>query len=497
MGVCSSSPNTVSAPIANSDESKPNDEEKGYDDDDSRRGSTASSTDASFEVPEPPKLKHRREGSIEVGDPTANLPAGARAGVAGLRNLGNTCFMNAAIQALSHTIPLTDYFVGASGFDFHDELNEDNPLGMGGELARAYQALIHRLWHGKDKAFAPKSFKSSISKYAPQFSGYEQHDLQELIAFLLDGLHEDLNRVLKKPYVEDIECDGRSEELVAVESWKNYLLRNKSVIVDLFQGQLRSTLTCCSCQYTRVKFDPFMYLSLPVPEEKSGRGGTRSRRDDGVALDECLEAFTAQERLEGDEQWYCPKCKDHVDALKKIDLWKTPAVLIVHLKRFRWTDDGYCEKISRGVRFPMTGWNLKNRMSSPQRDAPVYDLYAVASHHGGFGSGHYTATARNVQADSSWHEFNDSSVKKCDEDNVKRATAECYVLFYHQMVVSEKHQYRRQSISLPQLWPHMTGASGGNSFVISPKEAKEGKAEGKEGKGDATPCDGFVEAIEL
>lgn len=84
---------------------------------------------------------------------------------------------------------------------------------------------------------------------APQFSGFQQHDAQELLAYLLDMLHEDLNRVTDKPYVElkvinrvhDLtwqESDGRLDEIVAEEAWKNHLKRNDSVIVDLFQVSL-------------------------------------------------------------------------------------------------------------------------------------------------------------------------------------------------------------------------------------------------------------------
>ena len=80
----------------------------------------------------------------------------------------------------------------------------------------------------------------TIGKYAPRFNGYQQHDAQELLAFLLDGLHEDLNRVHDKPYVELSDSEGRSDVVVAQEAWENHLLRNRSIIVELFHGQLKS-----------------------------------------------------------------------------------------------------------------------------------------------------------------------------------------------------------------------------------------------------------------
>jgi ubiquitin carboxyl-terminal hydrolase 4/11/15 len=140
---------------------------------------------------------------------------------------------------------------------YKDELNPDNPLGMHGAIAEAFGALLHKIWAraGTGSSYAPREFKSALQRFAPQFSGYQQHDSQELVAFLLDGLHEDLNRILQKPYVEKPDWEGGGErELCALarESWEGYLRRNDSVIVDLFQGQYRSTLVCPECEKVRV-----------------------------------------------------------------------------------------------------------------------------------------------------------------------------------------------------------------------------------------------------
>ena len=93
-------------------------------------------------------------------------------------------------------------------------------------------------WLGSKSIVEPVSFKKQLGTFAPQFSGYAQHDAQELLAKLLDGIHEDLNRVKERPYIEDKDCDGTKDEEDAIESWKNYLQRNKSLIVDMFQGQV-------------------------------------------------------------------------------------------------------------------------------------------------------------------------------------------------------------------------------------------------------------------
>lgn len=78
--------------------------------------------------------------------------------------------------------------------------------------------------------------KKEIGKKNPMFKGTNQHDSQEFLNFLLDSLHEDLNRVFKKPYVEQSESNNRSDAVVAKEHWEGHLKRNQSIIVDLMQG---------------------------------------------------------------------------------------------------------------------------------------------------------------------------------------------------------------------------------------------------------------------
>lgn len=343
---------------------------------------------------------------------------------------------------------LTVFIPLVRSYDYRKEINHDNFLGTGGILVTAWAELMKAMWLSTNRVVEPLNFKKSISKFAPQFRGCKQHDAQELISILLDGIHEDLNRVQSKPYIEDKDCDGTNDEEEAIESWKNYLKRNKSLIVDLFQGQVKSTCSCRQCPHTNIRFEPFMYLSVPIS-------------DSCRSVEDCLKLYLSEEDLTGDNQWYCEKCKSHVDATKKIDLWIMPPILIVHLKRFKYNESGkVASKNNVELRCPLKSWDLCSQVQSKGGEYPLYDMYAVSNHLGGLGSGHYTAYALN-RFDDKWYEYNDSTSRQIDPEKTIAKSSSPYLLFYNRASQKDDEDsnsrgllIRRQSLNRPDLWPH-------------------------------------------
>ena len=187
-------------------------------------------------------------------------------GKTGLVNIGNTCFMNSALQCLSNCYELTKYFL----LDYYlNDINPDNKLGTGGQVTTIYRKLLEDLWNSEEDYINPSYFKRIFVHFVHKFSGYAQQDSNEFLIYLLDKIHEDLNTITVKPYIEmEEKKKDQTDEEVSKIWWEKHLKRENSIIVDLFHGQFKSTISCNICHRICVSFDSYMFISIPIPSGK-------------------------------------------------------------------------------------------------------------------------------------------------------------------------------------------------------------------------------------
>ncbi|KAL5019637.1 hypothetical protein ScPMuIL_002529 [Solemya velum] len=320
------------------------------------------------------------------------------------------CFMNSVLQCLSHTRPLLEYCLR------EDYLRDKNTTsnGMKGSLITAYANLMCSLWKDNNDTYvSPNAFKTQIQRFAPRFMGYSQQDAQEFLRYLLEGLHEDVNKITRKPKMVVLDDDQfNSDNEQSCEYWKNYLKFDNSRIVEIFVGQLKSVLKFCDCDHRSVTFDPFWDLSLPIPKGRSE-----------VNITDCISHFMKEEAL--DDKPTCTKCKERRACTKGFSIQKFPRILVLHLKRF--SQERYSRKISTHVEFPVTNLDMSEFAAEGVSQPAIYNLYAVSNHSGGTHSGHYTAYCKHPFL-SDWNLFNDTRVSRVQSNQV--TSAEAYVLFY-------------------------------------------------------------------
>lgn len=439
----------------------------------------------------------RKQNSKQGGSPFKRRPT-VTPGVTGLRNLGNTCYMNSILQVLSHLHVFRECFLRLDltqalellASAVHGQLagkaSSQTPLtqrkgfqassgsgaGLSGGASRArsmeliqpkepsskHISLCHELhtlfqvmWSGKWALVSPFAMLHSVWQLIPAFRGYAQQDAQEFLCELLDKVQHEL------------ESTGKHTTTAGVPQ-KRLIKQVLSVVNTIFHGQLLSQVTCLACDHRSNTVEPFWDLSLEFPE----RYHSNSRESAAQAschLTEMLAKFTETEALEGNI-YACEQCNSArrrssskpvllTEAQKQLMVHKLPQVLRLHLKRFRWSGRNHREKIGVHVSFdqllnmepycclepspkgvPCSSPSSPSSAGSPRPKHFLYDLSAVVMHHGkGFGSGHYTSYCYNTEG-GFWVHCNDSKLNVCSVEEVCRAQA--YILFYTQRVTQDK-----------------------------------------------------------
>ncbi|RPA97414.1 cysteine proteinase [Choiromyces venosus 120613-1] len=381
-----------------------------------------------------------------------------RVRVVGLKNLGNTCYNNAVIQVLGHTCALREYFLqrqppiteesdgsmsssdSAATLSLHGarprtrraaRLEEQVIVPTNVNLCDEFSRLIKMMWvdhiptevrNGSrarrsrlplSPVISPHKFATAVATVLPSFhERHEQQDAQEFLRCALERMQDEL----------------ASEQVEEADT----------IVQTVFGGILWNKIICQSCSEYTIKPDPFLDLSLVIPEQlpPAIKGDLRSS-----TLVECLNLFATTEELEGSPPptsvtastngtvRSCLSCGSEAAFSKAIAFGVLPNVLCIHLKRFRWRSHkvrGGKQKVDTHVKFPLEGLDMRPWCEQGINSPILYDLYAVVVHQGtGANFGHYVAYTKH-QAE--WWLLDDDRITKVSPEAVAKSKA--YLLFY-------------------------------------------------------------------
>ena len=327
-------------------------------------------------------------------------------GLSGLVNLGNTCFMNACLQALSHTHELSDFLKTGK---YKTKLNPK----CESMLLVEWDKLRTLLW-SKNVIISPERFVKTVQKTAAIkgldiFTGFAQNDLPEFLIFIIDCFHIAISRKVSMNIVG--ESLNPADELArkCFETIKRMYSNEYSEIWNLFYGiHVSNLITVDTNEYISQTPEPFFMIDLPIP----GHIQTPSLLD-------CFHLYVSGELLH-DVLNETRNAKETVR--KQLQFWSFPTILIIDLKRF--TADN--RKDQRFVSFPLECLDLSPFVIGYTPEMYKYELYAVCNHVGNALGGHYTAFVKN--ANGRWYHINDSHISEIPETHV--ITQMAYCLFY-------------------------------------------------------------------
>jgi ubiquitin carboxyl-terminal hydrolase 8 len=407
-------------------------------------------------------------------------------GMSGLKNMGNTCYLNATLQPLSYTIPFSVYLRTEMykkklhnniATKLCDDKREKQKLSekikvdittkelektCENTVTQKMSDLMIAMWR-ENCDISPKSIKKKIAELNNEFYGYKQNDSQEALNLILDRIHEETKTEVVIEFCDmpnevyelirkrqhcakiikdnnqsiEIRQDAKDEYnkyqmahsdastiLGAYVFWKKYVTNSYSIITHLFTGLFYSHVTCNECGGISESHEPFTMLSIETKQQGE------------TTLQECLKHFSEEEEL--DDKYKCSTCKKMVDAKKKMYIWEPPDVLIIHLKRFKneITKHGnyahsHISKTNSVIDFPIKGLKLDDNYCDLNKKDWKYNLYAITEHNGYVNGGHYIAYCKNP-INNKWYEFDDARVFHIPDSKIEGelVTKNAYILYY-------------------------------------------------------------------
>lgn len=342
-------------------------------------------------------------------------------GQLGLVNLGNTCYLNAALQCLRHVPDLTVFFHKHSDTWIHDGTSAESTL------CKAYKELVTGLWSQVGPAAMKPAgflhyFRASL-KLCPTYEHMiapQAHDSGEALTFLLDQLHEGM----RKPLKINVVAEETSPTYKALMAWKEQVAPTYSPIVDYFFGLMEVSITCKGCSKVRCRYEPFNMLKVGFEDQK------------GSTLEKCMDYEFKPEDL---DEYQCddcspdvpkdsptPKAKRHPGFVQR-KIWRLPQNLIVILKRFNPNGTKCHADFSADPVQKFSKWFSEESPESSK--SAEYSLQSVVDHHGNANGGHYVSQVKSPIT-GKWNVYDDENVSMMKDGSQVFLGRPSYILFF-------------------------------------------------------------------
>jgi ubiquitin carboxyl-terminal hydrolase 8 len=372
-------------------------------------------------------------------------------GVSKFNNImGITCYMNSILHILQQTPIFVEYISQAKFRDalldkIEEKIKKDNLEDTdetAEELINKYVIFeLFKLFkislENDDANITPTTFKKIIGTKNDMWNEYNHQDSQEFFTFLISQLEEEIGT--KSSFVYGFKYDEKLlysindalHNIVATKSWEKFQYREHSPLKKMFDGMLETENTCRYCKCKSMNYQPFLTLSLSIPvEDKIDEFKPHSIYD-------CLDHMIIEEKLDADNKMNCEMCGLKTQGNTKTMLWKTPKILVLHIKRFLFNSYGIAtQKLNNNIIYPFENLDLEKYFDplSPHKNKSKYDLIGVNLHqslgnHRNISAGHYTSFVKNM-INNTWNLYNDSANVITLQHKEQLQNSNAYLLFY-------------------------------------------------------------------
>ena len=359
------------------------------------------------------KQNHKRNHSSPHVSPSPVVITKMHAN--GLVNVGATCYMNATLQCMAHVEGLTKNLLNPKKINLLSSKKYSKY-----KLSYSFMEVLKNLWQNNSITdYSPNYFKEVISEMNPLFAGVQANDSKDLVLFLMETMHNELNTAKNIINIQNQNQNiNQYNYEQTFELFAKYFANNyRSVISNLFYGMYNSMMTCYSCQCTTHNVQCFNILIFPLEEVRK----FKNNMFNSVDIIDCFYYFEKNDLMMGENQIYCNNCRQNANSCNKSKFIIAPNVLVINLNR------------GKGLQFDVKltfqeYLNIKYFVYYNESPS-YYELIGIVTHFGPSNmGGHFIAFCKSF-VDNNWYKYNDSIVTKSSFQEASTIGVP-YILFY-------------------------------------------------------------------